>query len=154
MNKLDQPFGQFADDFNEHSLASTTTQQHSQSEFTSLTASATMNKDVAEIAGKKSRLPTNLPEETEVIRKVIKRRPARKQVEEDEVEKKAPEQSGQTYNVWYHKWAGGDKYDSYNAKTKSQTRCNIERDMGYTRADTNNNPYCCLFFARGCCPKG
>lgn len=113
-----------------------------------------MNKDVAEKAGKISRLPTNLPTETEVIRKVIKRRPARKQVEEDEVEKKAPEQSGQTYNVWYHKWAGGDKYDSYNAKTKSQTRCNIERDMGYTRADTNNNPYCCLFFARGCCPKG
>lgn len=87
-------------------------------------------------------------------RKIIKRRPAPKQVEEGEVEKKAVEQTGQTYNVWYHKWAGGDRFDGYNAKTKSQTRCKIERDIGYTRADTNGNLYCCLYFARGCCPKG
>jgi len=26
--------------------------------------------------------------------------------------------------------------------------------MGYTRADTNENNFCCLYFARGCCPKG
>lgn len=90
----------------------------------------------------------------EAARRTIKRRPARKQVEEGEVEKKALEQTGQTYNIYYHKWAGGDRYDSYNAKEKSQTRCVIERDMGYTRADTAGNKYCCLYFARGCCPKG
>ena len=92
--------------------------------------------------------------EAVVARRTIKRRPARKQVEEGEVEKKALEQTGQTYNIYYHKWAGGDRYDSYNAKEKSQTRCNIEQDMGYTRADTAGNKYCCLYFARGCCPKG
>lgn len=87
-------------------------------------------------------------------RRVIKRRPARKQVEVGEVEKRQPQVAGSTYNHWYHKWAGGDKYDGYNSKEKSQTRCVIETDMGYTRADTNGNNFCCLYFARGCCPKG
>lgn len=99
------------------------------------------------------RQPRQQPED-EVVKRTIKRRPARKQVGVDEIEKKQPAQNGQTFNVWYNKWAGGDRYDSYNAKEKSQTRCNIERDMGYTRADTSGNHYCCLYFARGCCPKG
>jgi len=38
------------------------------------------------------------------IKKMIKRKPARKQVEQGQVEKKQPEQTGQTYNSWYHKW--------------------------------------------------
>ncbi|KAK4704339.1 hypothetical protein P7C70_g1874, partial [Phenoliferia sp. Uapishka_3] len=76
------------------------------------------------------------------------------QVEVGQIEKKMPEQSGQTFNVWYHKWAGGDKYDSYNVKEKSQSRINIATDAGYTRADGGNNAYICLFFARGCCPYG
>ena len=42
----------------------------------------------------------------------------------------------------------------HNSKVKSQTRCNIKRDAGLTRADTTGNKYCCLFFARGCCPYG
>ncbi|GAA5997211.1 hypothetical protein JCM5350_004172 [Sporobolomyces pararoseus] len=87
-------------------------------------------------------------------KRMVKRKPARKQVEQGEVEKKQPEQTGQTYNHWYHKWAGGDKYDTYGAKEKSQTRVNIKKDAGYTRADGGNNNYICLFFARGCCPYG
>ncbi|KAM0754723.1 Pre-mRNA-splicing factor CWC2 [Meredithblackwellia eburnea MCA 4105] len=87
-------------------------------------------------------------------KKLVKRKPARKQVEPGQIEKKAPEQTGQTFNVWYHKWAGGDKYDSYNVKEKSQSRVNISKDAGYTRADGGDNPYICLFFARGCCPYG
>jgi len=83
-----------------------------------------------------------------------KRRPARKQVAVGQILKKQPEQTGQTYNIWYNKWAGGDKYDSYLAKEKSQTRCVIATDSGYTRADGTGNKYCCLFFARGCCPLG
>ncbi|KAH8924939.1 hypothetical protein BT69DRAFT_1332587 [Atractiella rhizophila] len=58
------------------------------------------------------------------------------------------------YNLWYHKWAGGDKFDEYNVKEKSQTRCVLATDTGYTRADGGNNKYICLFFARGCCPYG
>ncbi|KAL8276608.1 hypothetical protein RQP46_010957 [Phenoliferia psychrophenolica] len=87
-------------------------------------------------------------------KKMVRRKPARKQVEVGQIEKKAPEQTGQTFNVWYHKWAGGDKYDSYNVKEKSQSRVNIATDAGYTRADGGNNAYICLFFARGCCPYG
>lgn len=37
-------------------------------------------------------------------KRMVKRRPARKQVEQGQIEKKQPEQTGQTYNHWYHKW--------------------------------------------------
>jgi len=40
------------------------------------------------------------------------------------------------------------------SKTKSQTRCNIKRDSGLTRANTTGIKYVCIFFARGCCPYG
>lgn len=94
--------------------------------------------------------------ENNPVRKKVKRRRARKQVTLEEAGsfKKQPEQSGQTYNIWYNKWAGGDKYDSYSQKEKSKTRCKISTDAGYTRADGGNNAYCCLYFARGCCPYG
>ncbi|WWC91540.1 pre-mRNA-splicing factor CWC2 [Kwoniella dendrophila CBS 6074] len=83
-----------------------------------------------------------------------KLRPARKQVKEGEVDKSEAIQPGKEYNVWYNKWAGGDKEDALANKTLSQTRCIIARDAGYTRADATGNKYCCLFFARGCCPYG
>ncbi|KAB5593970.1 Pre-mRNA-splicing factor [Ceratobasidium theobromae] len=81
-------------------------------------------------------------------------RPARKQVKPGEVERKETPQTGKEYNIWYNKWAGGDREDSYSNKVKSQTRCNIKRDAGYTRANTTGVKYCCLFFARGSCPYG
>ncbi|KAI0636018.1 hypothetical protein C8Q77DRAFT_1071877 [Trametes polyzona] len=87
-------------------------------------------------------------------KKVKKLKPARKQVKPGEVEKKEAPQTGKEYNIWYNKWAGGDREDSYSNKVKSQTRCNIKRDAGLTRANTTGNKYCCLFFARGCCPYG
>ncbi|SCZ98914.1 BZ3500_MvSof-1268-A1-R1_Chr3-1g05705 [Microbotryum saponariae] len=87
-------------------------------------------------------------------KKMVKRPPARRQVEVGQVVKKAPEQTGSTFNVWYHKWAGGDKYDEYNVKEKSQTRVDLKKDSGYTKADGDGTKYLCLFFARGCCPLG
>ncbi|KAF5382193.1 hypothetical protein D9615_004259 [Tricholomella constricta] len=86
--------------------------------------------------------------------KVKKLKPARKQVKPGEVEKVETPQTGKEYNIWYNKWAGGDREDSYSNKVKSQTRCNIKRDSGLTRANTTGMRYCCLFFARGCCPYG
>ncbi|KAE9396056.1 pre-mRNA-splicing factor CWC2 [Gymnopus androsaceus JB14] len=83
-----------------------------------------------------------------------KLKPARKQVKPGDVEKKETPQTGKEYNIWYNKWAGGDREDSYSNKTKSQTRCNIKLDSGLTRANTTGMRYCCLFFARGCCPYG
>ncbi|KPV76445.1 uncharacterized protein RHOBADRAFT_35091 [Rhodotorula graminis WP1] len=85
---------------------------------------------------------------------MVKRKPARKQVEEGQIEPRVVEQTGQTYNLWYHKWAGGDKYDAMGLQEKAKTRVNIKRDAGYTRADGSGNKYICLYFARGCCPKG
>ncbi|RPD60170.1 hypothetical protein L226DRAFT_535102 [Lentinus tigrinus ALCF2SS1-7] len=95
--------------------------------------------------------------ETQVVtapKKAKKLKPARKQVKPGDVEKKEAPQTGKEYNIWYNKWAGGDREDSYSNKTKSQTRCNIKRDAGLTRANTTGVKYCCLFFARGCCPYG
>ena len=47
-------------------------------------------------------------------KRLVKRKPARQQVEVGFVEKKGVPQTGTTFNVWYGKWAGGDKYDQYN----------------------------------------
>ncbi|KAF9556058.1 hypothetical protein CPC08DRAFT_765525 [Agrocybe pediades] len=83
-----------------------------------------------------------------------KLRPARKQVKPGDVVKTETVQTGKEYNIWYNKWAGGDREDSYSNKTKSQTRCSIKKDCGLTRANTTGMQYICLFFARGCCPYG
>ena len=40
------------------------------------------------------------------------------------------------------------------SKVKSQSRCHIREDVGLTRANMTGMKYCCLFFARGCCPYG
>lgn len=48
----------------------------------------------------------------------------------------------------------GTKLTLCLSKTLSQSRCVISRDAGYTRADASGEKYCCLFFARGCCPYG
>lgn len=90
----------------------------------------------------------------EAPKKTKKLKPARKQVKPGDVVKTETPQTGKEYNIWYNKWAGGDREDSYSNKVKSQTRCNIKRDSGLTRANTTGMKYCCLFFARGCCPYG
>ncbi|KAI0052315.1 hypothetical protein FA95DRAFT_1586744 [Auriscalpium vulgare] len=101
---------------------------------------------------------TSTETETQVAAPVTKKqkklKPARKQVKPGDVEKQEAPQTGKEYNIWYNKWAGGDREDSYSNKTKSQTRCNIKRDAGLTRANTTGMRYCCLFFSRGCCPYG
>ncbi|KIK96426.1 hypothetical protein PAXRUDRAFT_825951 [Paxillus rubicundulus Ve08.2h10] len=83
-----------------------------------------------------------------------KLKPARKQVKAGDVEKKETVQTGKEYNIWYNKWAGGDREDNYSNKVKSQTRCSIKKDSGLTRANQTGIRYCCLFYARGCCPYG
>ncbi|GJN87317.1 hypothetical protein Rhopal_000265-T1 [Rhodotorula paludigena] len=87
-------------------------------------------------------------------KRMVKRKPARKQVEEGQIPERQAAQTGQTYNLWYHKWAGGDKYDSMGIQEHAPTRVNIKTDAGYTRADGTGNNYVCLHFARGRCPKG
>lgn len=95
-------------------------------------------------------------------------RPARKQISYGELERIRAESEriegeGMIYNVWYNKMSGGDTGHGYEYKYKAKTRCDIARDAGYTRADmrirasaggVSDTTYVCLFFARGCCPKG
>ncbi|PYI09973.1 hypothetical protein BO78DRAFT_394485 [Aspergillus sclerotiicarbonarius CBS 121057] len=83
-----------------------------------------------------------------------KRRPARPQVDPATIKSEPPPQTGQIFNIWYNKWSGGDRENSYLSKTAAVSRCNIARDSGYTRADKVPGSYFCLFFARGVCPRG
>lgn len=50
-----------------------------------------------------------------------KLKPARKQVKPGDVEKKQEDQTGKEYNIWYNKWAGGDREDSYSKYVISST---------------------------------
>ncbi|PYI24461.1 hypothetical protein BO99DRAFT_321922 [Aspergillus violaceofuscus CBS 115571] len=88
-----------------------------------------------------------------IIRK--KRRPARVQVEADkakEIQAQFQPQSGTTYNIYYNKWAGGDREDS--SQQAAKTRCDLARDSGYTKADAQPGAHICLHFARGLCHRG
>ncbi|KAE8150383.1 hypothetical protein BDV25DRAFT_112351 [Aspergillus avenaceus] len=92
------------------------------------------------------------PKKKKIIRK--KRRPARPQVNPATVKSEPPPQTGTVFNIWYNKWSGGDREDSYLSKTHAPSRCNISKDSGYTRADKVPGSYFCLFFARGICHLG
>lgn len=103
-------------------------------------------------------------------------RPARKQVTLAkfnairEAFSARPESAG-TFNIWYENYAGVDKEENEAQKAKRETRCDIARDSGYTKADVllktqaarmqqgatippDEAVYCCIHFARGCCPHG
>lgn len=103
-------------------------------------------------------------------------RPARKQVTQAkfndlrEAFSAKPESAG-TFNIWYENYAGVDREQNEAQKAKRETRCDIARDSGYTKADitlktqaarmqqgSSISPdeavYCCIHFARGCCPHG
>ena len=90
------------------------------------------------------------------VKKIIrkKRRPARPQVDPSTVKDEPPPQTGTIFNIWYNKWSGGDREDSYLSKHHAESRCNISKDTGYTKADSQPGSFVCLFFARGLCPKG
>ncbi|KAN0087094.1 hypothetical protein V8E54_000782 [Elaphomyces granulatus] len=89
---------------------------------------------------------------TKIIRR--KRRPARPQVDPSTIKSQPPPQTGTVFNIWYNKWAGGDREDKYLSKHAAPSRCNIAKDSGYTRADKVAGSYFCLFFAKGLCSKG
>ncbi|RKP08718.1 hypothetical protein THASP1DRAFT_15257, partial [Thamnocephalis sphaerospora] len=65
---------------------------------------------------------------------------------------RAEPQTGTTYNIWYNKWAGGDRWGQ--VRVKPETRVDIARDSGETVGSRNPEAYFCNFFARGCCPHG
>lgn len=90
------------------------------------------------------------------VKKIIrkKKRPARPQVDAATFKSEPPPQTGTIFNIWYNKWSGGDREDSYLSKQPAKGRCSLAKDTGYTRADTTQGAYFCLFFARGICPKG
>ncbi|KAF3482394.1 pre-mRNA-splicing factor cwc2 [Arthroderma uncinatum] len=89
---------------------------------------------------------------TKIIRR--KRRPARVQVDPSTIKSEPPPQTGTIFNIWYNKWSGGDREDKYLSQQPAESRCNIAKDSGYTRADKITGSFFCIFFARGLCPKG
>ena len=90
---------------------------------------------------------------TKLIRR--KRKPAPPQIDPALLKTgQPPPQTGTTFNIWYNKWAGGDREDAYLSKTAAISRCKIREHSGWTQADKTPGSYFCLFFARGICPKG
>jgi len=90
---------------------------------------------------------------TKLIRR--KRKPAPPQIDPALLKTgQPPPQTGTTFNIWYNKWAGGDREDAYLSKTAAISRCKIREHSGWTQADETPGSYFCLFFARGICPKG
>lgn len=90
---------------------------------------------------------------TKIIRR--KKRPAPPQIDPAQLKSgQPPPQTGTTFNIWYNKWAGGDREDAYLSKTAAISRCKIREHSGWTQADKTPGSYFCLFFARGICPKG
>ncbi|OLL26910.1 Pre-mRNA-splicing factor cwc2 [Neolecta irregularis DAH-3] len=88
------------------------------------------------------------------IQKKRKRKPARKQVESRKYGHEHVPVAGTVWNIWYGRWSGGDRDDEYMNQNHSDTRCDIAKDSGWTRADKIVGSYFCLFFARGNCPQG
>lgn len=112
----------------------------------------TMNPDTG-LTAPDSILPEGEQKKTKkIIRK--KRRPARPQVDPSTRTSEPPPQTGTIFNIWYNKWSGGDREDSYLSKTAAKHRCDVAKDSGYTRADKVTGSYFCLFFAKGECPRG
>lgn len=75
-------------------------------------------------------------------------------------ENSALEQTGQSFNIWYGKWTGGET-NGRREMTHAKHRCDVKRDSGYTKADKyvedgqiNRANYFCLYFARGYCCNG
>ncbi|KAK2595158.1 Pre-mRNA-splicing factor [Conoideocrella luteorostrata] len=98
---------------------------------------------VKKIIRKKKRLAKDEPP-------ALLRRPARVQMDPSEFTSEPPPQIGTTFNIWYNKWAGGDR--EAQQQTKAKGRCNIATDSGFTTSDSGS--YFCLRFARGICPLG
>src|ERR1700712_2600708 len=87
--------------------------------------------------------PSDAPaKKTKKIIRVKKKRPARVQVDPATFKPPAPTASGTIYNIWYNKWSGGDS-DQY-AQHAALSRCNIEKDSGYTQADGTPGAFFCL----------
>lgn len=90
-----------------------------------------------------------------------KRNPAKVQVDPSTLNANTkPEQTGQTFNIWYSKWTGGEN-NGRAGLVHAKTRCHVARDSGYTKADKhvkgnalNTDHFFCLYFARGCCCNG
>jgi hypothetical protein len=81
------------------------------------------------------------------------KRPARKQIEKPYIKEFAYKQGDEEYNIWF------DKYlNDYivRQRTPASTRCDPEKDIGYTKADLfePETSYWCLHFVRGCCAEG
>ncbi|OZJ05975.1 hypothetical protein BZG36_01214 [Bifiguratus adelaidae] len=81
-------------------------------------------------------------------------RPARTQVTEEDLQRTLEERrpAGSTYNIWSHKWRGGDR--EFGVRTRAKYRCDPARDSGITAGSTNPDAYFCLYFARGMCAYG
>lgn len=81
------------------------------------------------------------------------KRPARKQLDKPYIKNFAYQQGDEEYNIYYDKYLN-DK--GVRDREPAATRCDPEKDVGYTKADLYDpdTSYLCLHFVRGCCCEG
>eukprot|EP00281_Chroomonas_sp_CCMP1168_P017300 CAMPEP_0206212286 /NCGR_PEP_ID=MMETSP0047_2-20121206/475_1 /ASSEMBLY_ACC=CAM_ASM_000192 /TAXON_ID=195065 /ORGANISM="Chroomonas mesostigmatica_cf, Strain CCMP1168" /LENGTH=290 /DNA_ID=CAMNT_0053634293 /DNA_START=15 /DNA_END=884 /DNA_ORIENTATION=+ len=83
------------------------------------------------------------------------KRPAKKQVEMDTKRATAHVEGCNEYNIWFDRYLG-EQWQQRKELISAETRCNVRRDAGATKADLHHGDaaYFCVFFARGCCNNG
>ncbi|CCG84745.1 protein of unknown function [Taphrina deformans PYCC 5710] len=113
-----------------------------------------MSASVIQVVPKENRFTDVVPKSQDVTITKRKRRPARRQTDTRKSTDGQPPQTGQIFNIWYGKWSGGDREDQLAVKDHAETKCDPERDSGWTKGDKKTGSFFCLFFARGCCPDG
>lgn len=83
-------------------------------------------------------------------------RPARKQVDDISRKEAAYVEGNYDYNIWYDKYLT-DTQDKYKKRMPSFTKCDPEKDAGFTKADSyqkSGEAWFCVYFARGSCTEG
>eukprot|EP00041_Stephanoeca_diplocostata_P015472 m.295666 g.295666 ORF g.295666 m.295666 type:complete len:402 (+) comp20044_c1_seq2:107-1312(+) len=92
----------------------------------------------------------------EVYQEQLLKRPARVQVDPSEI-KKYNVEGTQEYNIWYDRYTG-DHWKNNVDKELSETKCDMVRDCGKTKADKwdpeGTKHFFCIYFAKGRCSLG
>jgi len=83
-------------------------------------------------------------------------RPAIRQKDEIEDNKKSTLEGAYEYNIWYDKFIGDHWTATNRGKEPAEGRCFTEEHAGYTKADKidSKSKFFCIHFARGMCARG
>jgi hypothetical protein len=123
-----------------------------------LAAASHANRFADESVADQAALAKYIKVPMEAFQKELMKRQARVQMDKAEIAKYYTE-GAQDYNIWYGRFtSGGNDSHHHNTNELSDTRCDMVRDCGATKADTwdpkGATHYFCIHFAKGRCTLG